>query len=192
MLDNCEPGRREDKPRFIPRSRGAPHPLSGDERPYFVNLWTSSYFIHFWLGQGSKRAISSIAGRCCVDRTKHFIKPTSQATHDEGCGDFGKDSEMKLTPKTQWWKMKGRSLLSTVGRRITVQLSQSSRLPGFVMERLQASLCSPLGASLMPQSVKNPPAMQETWVWSLGWEDPLEKGKATYPLQSSGLENSMD
>ena len=27
--------------------------------------------------------------------------------------------------------------------------------------------------------VKNPPAMQETWVQSLGWEDPLEKGTAT-------------
>ena len=27
---------------------------------------------------------------------------------------------------------------------------------------------------------KNPPAMQETWVWSLGWEDPLEKGMATH------------
>ena len=34
-------------------------------------------------------------------------------------------------------------------------------------------------ASLMVQLVKNPPAMQETWVLSLGWEDPLEKGKAT-------------
>ena len=28
--------------------------------------------------------------------------------------------------------------------------------------------------------VKNPPTMQETWVRSLGWEDPLEKGKATH------------
>ena len=28
--------------------------------------------------------------------------------------------------------------------------------------------------------VKNPPAMRETWVQSLGWEDPLEKGKATH------------
>ena len=28
--------------------------------------------------------------------------------------------------------------------------------------------------------VKNPPAMQETWVQSLGWEDPLEKGMATH------------
>ena len=31
-------------------------------------------------------------------------------------------------------------------------------------------------ASLVAQQVKNPPAMQETPVWSLGWEDPLEKG----------------
>ena len=35
-------------------------------------------------------------------------------------------------------------------------------------------------ASLVAQLVKNPPAMQETWVQSLGWEDPLEKGKATH------------
>ena len=32
----------------------------------------------------------------------------------------------------------------------------------------------------MAQLVKSPPAMRETWVQSLGWEDPLEKGKATY------------
>ena len=46
----------------------------------------------------------------------------------------------------------------------------------------------------MAQLVKNPPAMQETWVQSLGWEDPLEKGKATHSniLQYSGMENSMD
>ena len=34
--------------------------------------------------------------------------------------------------------------------------------------------------SLIAQLVKNPPATQETPVWFLGWEDPLEKGKATY------------
>ena len=33
---------------------------------------------------------------------------------------------------------------------------------------------------LMVQIVKNPPAMWETWVRSLGWEDPLEKGTATH------------
>ena len=32
----------------------------------------------------------------------------------------------------------------------------------------------------MAQLVKTPPAMRETWVRSLGWEDPLEKGKAAY------------
>ena len=36
------------------------------------------------------------------------------------------------------------------------------------------------GATLMAQLVKNLPAMRETWVQSLGWEDPLEKGKATH------------
>ena len=35
-------------------------------------------------------------------------------------------------------------------------------------------------ASLEAQLVKNPPAMWDTWVPSLGWEDPLEKGKATH------------
>ena len=48
-----------------------------------------------------------------------------------------------------------------------------------------------LWASLMAQMVKNPPAMQKTWVQALGWEDSLEKGMAT---RSSilGLENSKD
>ena len=35
-------------------------------------------------------------------------------------------------------------------------------------------------ALLVAQLVKNPPAMRETWVWSLVWENPLEKGKATH------------
>ena len=32
----------------------------------------------------------------------------------------------------------------------------------------------------MAQTIKNPPAVQETWVRSLGWEDPLEKGMTTH------------
>ena len=35
-------------------------------------------------------------------------------------------------------------------------------------------------ASLVAQMVKNPPAMQETWVRSLAWEDPLENEMATH------------
>ena len=37
-----------------------------------------------------------------------------------------------------------------------------------------------MGTSLVAQLVKNLPAMWETWVQSLGWKDPLEKGKATH------------
>ena len=65
-----------------------------------------------------------------------------------------------------------------------------------------------LGASLVTQMVKNLPAMQKTWVWSLNWEDPLEKDAKDLglipglgrspgegndnPLQYSCLENPMD
>ena len=55
--------------------------------------------------------------------------------------------------------------------------------------------------SLVSQTVKNPPAMQETWVRSLGWEDPLEKGTATrssilgwripWTVQAMGLQRVM-
>ena len=41
---------------------------------------------------------------------------------------------------------------------------------------IRCCLCASLGA----QTVKNPPAMRETWVWSLGWEDPLKKSTATH------------
>ena len=59
------------------------------------------------------------------------------------------------------------------------------------------------GIHLVAQLVKNPPAVQETWVQSLGWEDPWRPGfnpwvgnipweGNVYPLQYSGLENSAD
>jgi len=37
-------------------------------------------------------------------------------------------------------------------------------------------------ASLVAQTVKNLPAKREIWVWSQGWKDPLEKGKATHSI----------
>ena len=45
--------------------------------------------------------------------------------------------------------------------------------------KLIASKIEP-GASQFAQMVKNLPAMQETWVPSLGWEEPMEKGMATH------------
>ena len=44
-------------------------------------------------------------------------------------------------------------------------------------------------ASLVAQTEKNLPAVCETWVQSLGWEDPLEEGGHGNPLQYSYLEN---
>ena len=52
-------------------------------------------------------------------------------------------------------------------------------------------------ASLVAQMVKNLPAMREPWVQSLGWEDPLEEGMATYssilawriPMEPGGLQS---
>ena len=48
-----------------------------------------------------------------------------------------------------------------------------------------------LWASLVAQTVKNQPAMQETLVWSLGWEEPLEKEVATHS-SILGVENPID
>ena len=51
----------------------------------------------------------------------------------------------------------------------------------FIIYKLSAHTQSrPYIISLGAQMVKNPPARQETWVWSLGGEDPLEKGMATH------------
>ena len=53
------------------------------------------------------------------------------------------------------------------------------RIVNFVMSILP-QLKKKNGASLVTQTVKNLPAMQEIWVQSLGWEDPLENGMATH------------
>ena len=50
--------------------------------------------------------------------------------------------------------------------------------PGNIYFRLSINTVELL--SLMAQAVINPPAMWETWVWSLGWEAPLEEGMATH------------
>ena len=50
----------------------------------------------------------------------------------------------------------------------------TTEIPGIVL------VLSFFRASLVAHLVKNPPAMWETWVWSLSGEDPLEKGMATH------------
>ena len=57
-----------------------------------------------------------------------------------------------------------------------LELNCLSFNPGFTICRLFILK----RACLVVQTVKNPPALQETWVGSLGWEHPLEKGMATH------------
>jgi len=49
----------------------------------------------------------------------------------------------------------------------------------------------PIGASLVAQLLRNLPAMQETWVRSLGWEDPLEKGMMPTPVLLPGASHGQ-
>ena len=70
---------------------------------------------------------------------------------------------------------------SSVGKESTCNAGDPGSIPGlgrssgegigYPLQQSWASLVAPL--------VKNPPAMRETWVQSVGWVDPLEKGKAT-------------
>ena len=71
---------------------------------------------------------------------------------------------------------------SSVGKESTCNAGDPSSIPGSGRST-EEGIGYPLQyswASLVVQLLKNPPAMWETWVPSLGWEDPLEKGKATH------------
>ena len=71
---------------------------------------------------------------------------------------------------------------SSAGKESTCNAGDPSLIPGSASS--PGDLGCPLQyscASLVVQMGKNLPAMQETWVWSLGWEEPLEQGMATHP-----------
>ena len=71
---------------------------------------------------------------------------------------------------------------SSVGKESTCNAGDPGSVPG--SERSTGEeIGYPLQyswASLVAQLVTNPSAVWETWVWSLVWEDPLKKGKATH------------
>ena len=84
-------------------------------------------------------------------------------------------------------------LYSPVGRESVCNAGDHGSIPG-PGRSAREGIVFPLQyswSSLVAQLVRNTPAMGETWVWFLGCEDPLETG-TTYPLQYSGLENSMN
>ena len=71
---------------------------------------------------------------------------------------------------------------SSVGKESTCNAGDPGSIPGLGRSPAEG-IGYPLQyfwASLVAQLVKNLPAMPETWVRSLGWEDPLEKEKATH------------
>ena len=71
---------------------------------------------------------------------------------------------------------------SSVGKKSTCNVEDPSSIPGSGRSTGEG-IGYPLQyswASLVAQPVKNPPAMQATCIQSLGWEDPLEKGKAPH------------
>ena len=71
---------------------------------------------------------------------------------------------------------------SSVGRESTCNAGDPGSIPGsgrFAGEGIGYPL-QHSWTSLVAQLVKNLPSMWETWVISLGWENPLEKGKATH------------
>ena len=71
---------------------------------------------------------------------------------------------------------------SSVGKESTCNAGDPGSIPGLGRSPGEG-IGNPLQyswASLVAQLVKNPPAMQETLVRFLGWEDPLDKGKATH------------
>ena len=95
-----------------------------------------------------------------------------------------------------WWQIEGEKVVfphSSVGKESACNAGDPGSIPGWgrspgkgIGYPLQYSW-----ASLVAQLVKNLPATWETWVQSLGQEDPPGEGKG-YPRQYCGLENSMD
>ena len=73
------------------------------------------------------------------------------------------------------WRAFVRGSHGTCNAGDTGSIPGSGRYPG---DRIGYPLQDSL--SLVAQMVKNPPVMRETWVQSLGWEDPLEEGMATH------------
>ena len=87
---------------------------------------------------------------------------------------------------------------SSVGKESACNARDPSLFPGLGRSTGEGTgyLLQYAWASLVSQLVKNQPAKRETWVQSLDWEDPLEKGKATHSsilalrIQKQGTEHA--
>ena len=110
--------------------------------------------------------------KCCLQNIKSFVFCLSNFTHQFAC----------LFIYLSWLG----SLCSSTWHNLIVSVLQCRRprFDSWFGRSTGEGTGYPLQYSwafLVAQLVKNPSTMQETWVWSLGWEDPLEKnGKDTH------------
>ena len=97
-----------------------------------------------------------------------------------------KDSKDKLWKTVQTLQFKCFFFFNLTicdNQNITTWNTDYFKITGHIYRELVFSECQPktmLIFAFWAQLAKNPPTMLETWVLSLGWEDPLEKGTATY------------
>ena len=83
------------------------------------------------------------------------------------------DQREPLLLTSGWW---GRELISRGKNGKMLMVAEH----GLVLKNIYLYLFGCTRASQVALVVKNLPAMQETWVWTLGWEDPLQEGMATH------------
>ena len=107
-----------------------------------------------------------MAARMC----QYEKRKEPQREHQKGCYTLPHGAEECPPVYTLLYIPWGRSALMYINPTRTVGLE----------EKWVCWLERYFGASLVAQTLKNPPTMQETWVWSLGWKDPLKKGMATH------------
>ena len=103
-----------------------------------------------------------------LSSTRHLLHPRHNAKH------FRCIPSHKLLSSLMWEIVL--SSFPSCRNWGTERLSDSSK----ITQSLHGRVGIWVQASLMAQAVKHLPAMQETWVWSLGWEDPLDEEMATH------------
>ena len=136
---------------------------------------------------------------CSAPRSRRHERPTPRRLESRPCSPRLEKACVQQEDCTQPKTNKPVQKITTgfpgssVGKESVCSAGDPGSIPGLgrfpgegIGYPLQYSWVCPVA-----QLVKNPPAVRETQVWSLGSEDPLDKGKG-YPLQYSGLENSMD
>ena len=126
--------------------------------------------------------------RCINYTLKRWCLPIQASLMQAGWAFWN----IHLSSPTAWhriWSMGAPNCWQRMSEWIQLLSSNLSRVPvsnTFIVNL--SHVMNLLGSFHGGSVVKNPPAMQETWVWSLGWEDPLAEGMET-GLHYSCLEN---